>query len=150
MSRRGRRSRCRGIATGLRYHARFKYSLDALAKDILDDKKYKYDLQEKTFQWSGGMQRDPMSNMHKLPSHVVKDYAKQDVSLTLRLWNVFNEKLDKVLFTKYEQEFDKKNKKWKRKKDKNGNDIIIEEKTCRMLCGLLRISRLYGSPAAVD
>ena len=110
---------------------RFKYSLDALAKDILDDKKYKYDLQEKTFQWSGGMQRDPMSNMHKLPSHVVKEYAKQDVSLTLRLWNVFNEKLDKVLFTKYEQEFDKKNNKWKRKKDKNGNDIILEQKTCR-------------------
>ena len=90
---------------------RFKYSLDALAKDILKDEKYKYDLQEKTFQWSGGMQKDPMSNMHKLPSHVVKEYAKQDVNLTLRLWNIFDKKLDKVLHTK-----------------KNG-----EQKTCRKI-----------------
>ena len=78
----------------------FKYSLDALSKDILKDEKYKYDLQEKTFKWSGGMQKDPMSNMHKLPSHVVKDYAKQDVSLTFRLWKIFDKKLDEVLFTK--------------------------------------------------
>ena len=81
---------------------RFKYGLDALAKDFLDENKYKYDLQEKTFEWSGGMQRDPMSNMHKLPSSVVKDYAKQDVDLTLKLWNLFNKKLDKTLYTKTE------------------------------------------------
>ena len=81
---------------------RFKYGLDALAKDFLGENKYKYDLQEKTFEWSGGMQRDPMSNMHKLPSSVVKDYAKQDVDLTLKLWNLFNKKLDKTLYTKAE------------------------------------------------
>ena len=81
---------------------RFKYGLDALAKDFLGENKYKYDLQEKTFEWSGGMQRDPMSNMHKLPSSVVKDYAKQDVDLTLKLWNLFNKKLDEVLYTKPE------------------------------------------------
>ena len=81
---------------------RFKYGLDALAKDFLGENKYKYDLQEKTFEWSGGMQRDPMSNMHKLPSTVVKDYAKQDVDLTLKLWNLFNKKLDEVLYIKPE------------------------------------------------
>ena len=81
---------------------RFKYGLDALAKDFLGENKYKYDLQEKTFEWSGGMQRDPMSNMHKLPSSVVKDYAKQDVDLTLKLWNLFNKKLDEVLYIKPE------------------------------------------------
>ena len=81
---------------------RFKYGLDALAKDFLGENKYKYDLQEKTLKWSGGMQRDPMSNMHKLPSSVVKDYAKQDVDLTLKLWNLFNKKLDEVLYTKPE------------------------------------------------
>ena len=81
---------------------RFKYGLDALSKDYLDDSKYKYDLQEKTLKWSGGMQRDPMSNMHRLPSSVVKDYAKQDVDLTLKLWNLFNKKLDEVLYTKPE------------------------------------------------
>ena len=81
---------------------RFKYSLDALSKDFLDEEKYKYDLQEKTFSWSNGMQKDPMSNMHKLPSTVVKDYAKQDVDLTLKLWNLFDKKLDKVLYIKPE------------------------------------------------
>ena len=81
---------------------RFKYGLDALAKDFLGENKYKYDLQEKTLKWSGGMQRDPMSNMHRLPSSVVKDYAKQDVDLTLKLWNLFNKKLDEVLYTKPE------------------------------------------------
>jgi DNA polymerase I-like protein with 3'-5' exonuclease and polymerase domains len=81
---------------------RFKYGLDSLAKDFLGENKYKYDLQEKTFEWSGGMQKDPISNMHKLPSSVVKDYAKQDVDLTLKLWNLFNKKLDEVLYTKPE------------------------------------------------
>ena len=81
---------------------RFKYGLDALAKDFLNENKYKYDLQEKTLTWSGGFQKDPMSNMHKLPSSVVKDYAKQDVDLTLKLWNLFNKKLDKTLYTKAE------------------------------------------------
>ena len=70
------------VAASIIDENRFKYGLDALAKDFLGENKYKYDLQEKTFEWSGGMQRDPMSNMHKLPSSVVKDYAKQDVDLT--------------------------------------------------------------------
>ena len=30
--------------------------------------------------------KDPMTNMHKLPASIVKDYAKQDVDLTLKLW----------------------------------------------------------------
>ena len=41
-----------------------------------------------------------MINMHKLPAYIVKDYAKQDVDLTLKLWNLFNKKLDEVLYTK--------------------------------------------------
>tara|TARA_R110002020_G_scaffold202725_1_gene405864 strand:- start:364 stop:2430 length:2067 start_codon:yes stop_codon:yes gene_type:complete len=112
------------VAASVINENRFKYSLDALSKDILKDEKYKYDLQEKTFQWSGGMQKDPMSNMHKLPSHVVKEYAKQDVNLTLRLWNIFDKQLDKVLHTK-----------------KNG-----EQKTCRNIFELE--TRLF--PCLVD
>ncbi len=81
---------------------RFKYGLDALAKDFLGENKYKYDLQEKVLKYSIGFQKDPMSNMHKLPSSVVKDYAKQDVDLTLKLWNLFNKKLDEVLYIKPE------------------------------------------------
>ena len=90
------------VAASIIDENRFKYGLDSLAKDFLNENKYKYDLQEKTFEWSGGMQKDPISNMHKLPSSVVKDYAKQDVDLTLKLWNLFNKKLDEVLYTKPE------------------------------------------------
>ena len=114
------------IAASVIDENRFKYSLDALSKDYLNEEKYKYDLQQKTLEWSGGMVKDPMTNMHKLPASIVKEYAKQDVNLTYKLWKLFNKKIDEVLYTKYDEEED-----GKIKKDKNGNDIIIEEKTCR-------------------
>jgi DNA polymerase I-like protein with 3'-5' exonuclease and polymerase domains len=101
------------IAASVIDENRFKYSLDALSKDYLKDEKYKYDLQEKTLEWSGGTVKDPMTNMHKLPASVVKEYAKQDVNLTLRLWKLFNKKLDEVLYTKTK------------------DDGTTEEKTCR-------------------
>ena len=81
---------------------RFKYSLDSLSKDFLKERKGGYDLQEKTLAWSNGNIKDPMSNMHKLPASLVKDYAKQDVDLTLKLWKLFDQKLDEVLYTKPE------------------------------------------------
>jgi hypothetical protein len=40
-----------------------------------------------------------MTNMHKLPYELVKDYAEQDVNLTLRLWRLFEKKLDEVVYT---------------------------------------------------
>ena len=86
------------IAASVIDENRFKYSLDSLSKDYLKDSKYKYDLQQKTLEWSGGTVKDPMTNMHKLPASIVKEYAKQDVHLTLRLWNLFNKKLDEVLY----------------------------------------------------
>jgi len=88
------------IAASVINENRFKYSLDSLSKDYLDEGKYKYDLQQKTLEWSGGTVKDPMTNMHKLPASIVKDYAKQDVDLTLKLWNLFNKKIDEVLYTK--------------------------------------------------
>ena len=88
------------IAASVIDENRFRYSLDALSKDYIGDSKYKYDLQQKTLEWSGGMVKDPMSNMHKLPSSIVKDYAKQDVDLTFKLWKLFDKKLDEVLYTK--------------------------------------------------
>ena len=88
------------IAASVIDENRFRYSLDALSKDYIGDSKYKYDLQQKTLEWSGGMVKDPMSNMHRLPSSIVKDYAKQDVDLTFKLWNLFDKKLDEVLYTK--------------------------------------------------
>jgi len=90
------------IAASVVDENRFRYSLDALSKDYLNDSKYKYDLQQKTMEWSGGTVKDPMTNMHKLPASIVKEYAKQDVSLTLRLWKLFDKKIDEVLYTKPE------------------------------------------------
>src|SRR5210317_368748 len=87
------------IAASVIDENRFKYSLDSLSKDYLNDQKYKYDLYEKA---SLEGIKDPMSNMHKLSYELVKDYAKQDVDLTLKLWNLFNKKLDEVLYTRPE------------------------------------------------
>jgi len=88
------------IAASVIDENRFKYSLDALSKDYLNEEKYKYDLQQKTLEWSGGTVKDPMTNMHKLPASIVKEYAKQDVNLTYKLWDLFNKKIDEVLYTK--------------------------------------------------
>ncbi len=92
------------IAASVLNENEMRYSLDSLSKKYLKDSKYKFDLQQKTLEWSGGMVKDPMSNMHKLPASVVKEYAKQDVALTLKLWNLFNKELDKVLHTKEDGE----------------------------------------------
>ena len=116
------------IAASVIDENRFKYSLDSLSKDYLKEAKYKYDLQEKTLEWSKGTIKDPMTNMHKLPASIVKDYAKQDVDLTFKLWELFNKKIDEILYTKYDED-----ENGKRKKDKDGNDIIIEEKTSRKI-----------------
>ena len=92
------------IAASVIDENRFRYSLDALSKDYLNEEKYKYDLQQKTLEWSGGTVKDPMTNMHKLPASIVKEYAKQDVNLTYKLWNLFNKKIDEVLYTKEDGE----------------------------------------------
>src|SRR5210317_2398340 len=103
------------IAASVIDETRFKYSLDSLSKDYLNEAKYKYDLQEKVLEWSKGMIKDPMSNMHRISGALAKDYAKQDVDLTLKLWNLFDKKLDEVLYTK------------------THDDGKVEEKTCRKI-----------------
>ena len=87
------------IAASVIDETRMRYSLDSLSKDYLKETKYKYDLAAKVLNWSNGTIKDPMTNMHKLPYHLVKDYAEQDVKLTLKLWELFEKKLDKVLYT---------------------------------------------------
>ena len=81
------------VAASIINENRMKYSLDSLSKDYLKDKKYKYDLKEKS-QAAPYFINDPMTNMHKLPYELVKEYAEQDVNLTLRLWRHFEKKLD--------------------------------------------------------
>ena len=84
------------IAASVIDETKMKYSLDALSKEYLKDAKYKYDLQEKALSEFGI--KDPMSNMHKLSYELVKDYALQDVNLTLNLWNLFEKKLDEIIY----------------------------------------------------
>ena len=79
------------IAASIINENRMKYSLDAVAKEYLKETKYKYDLEQKSLDEVGIS--DAISNMHLLPYSVVKDYAEQDVSLTLKLWNIFKEKI---------------------------------------------------------
>ena len=84
------------IAASVLDENRMKYSLDSLSKDYLKDTKYKWDLKDKSISQYGIS--DPMSNMHKLPYVLVKDYAEQDVSLTFRLWSLFEKKLDEIIY----------------------------------------------------
>ena len=86
---------------------RFRYSLDALSKDYLDDRKYKHDLETLVLQDSNGVKKNAISNMHEVPSNIAKKYAKQDVNLTLRLWELFDKKLDEVLYIKPENKEEK-------------------------------------------
>jgi DNA polymerase I-like protein with 3'-5' exonuclease and polymerase domains len=84
------------IAASVLDETRMRYSLDSISKDYLKESKYKYDLQEKSLAEFGI--KDPMSNMHKLSYSLVKEYAEQDVNLTLKLWNIFEKKLNEVLY----------------------------------------------------
>jgi len=88
------------IAASVIDETRMRYSLDSISKDYLNEAKYKYDLTDKVKEWSKGVIQDPMSNMEKLPYSLVKDYAEQDVNLTLKLWNLFEIKLDEILYVK--------------------------------------------------
>tara|TARA_R100000988_G_scaffold25676_1_gene12415 strand:- start:37 stop:2046 length:2010 start_codon:yes stop_codon:yes gene_type:complete len=70
-----------------------RYTLDSLSRDYLGETKYKNDLEEIP------NVDNPMSNMHKLSWDQVREYAEQDVSLTLRLWNVFKKEIKKPIST---------------------------------------------------
>tara|TARA_R110001592_G_scaffold355250_1_gene655637 strand:- start:56 stop:2071 length:2016 start_codon:yes stop_codon:yes gene_type:complete len=81
------------IAASVIDENRMRYSLDSLGKDYLNEQKYKYDLEEVSAEFTD----KPMENMDKLPFSVVKDYAEQDVNLTLKLWKLFKEKIKKPI-----------------------------------------------------
>ena len=84
------------IAASVIDENKLRYSLDAISKEYLKDSKYKYDLQKRSEKEYGI--KDPLNNMHKLPYGLVKDYAEQDVRLTLRLWRIFEKKLDQIIY----------------------------------------------------
>ena len=82
------------IAASIIDENRMKYSLDALSKDYLKEIKYKYDLQAAADEMGIN---NAIENMHRLPYGVVKDYAEQDVNLTLKLWTLFKERIKKPI-----------------------------------------------------
>ena len=90
------------IAASVIDENRMRYTLDSISKDYLTESKYKYDLQDKSLKEYGI--KDPLNSMHKLPYSLVKDYAEQDVKLTLKLWNIFEPKLTETLFVNPEGE----------------------------------------------
>ena len=79
---------------------RLSYSLDSVSRTYLKEHKYKYDLKEKSEAHPYYI-KDPMSNMHRLPYDLVKDYAHQDVNLTLKLWKLFDNKIKKGFYFNY-------------------------------------------------
>ena len=64
---------------------RFSYSLNALAKDYLGERKQENDLREAAAEFGV----NPKSEMYKLPAQYVGLYAEQDAAITLRLWQRF-------------------------------------------------------------
>ena len=70
-----------------------RYTLDSLSRDYLGETKYKNDLEEIS------NVDDPMSNMHKLSWDQGREYAEQDVSLTIKLWNVIKKEIKKPIST---------------------------------------------------
>ena len=85
------------IAASIIDENRPKFTLDSLGIDYLGEKKYKYDLAERSKEEHGIA--NPMENMHKLPWETVIDYAEQDVVLTLKLWNKFKGLIKKPIET---------------------------------------------------
>ena len=64
---------------------RFSYSLNALGYDYLGQTKNEKDLVEAAKEFNV----DPKSEMWKLPAQFVGQYAEQDATLTLKLWEHF-------------------------------------------------------------
>ena len=79
------------IAAPLIDENRFRYSLNDLGKDYLNDKKSETLLYEAAGAWNV----DAKSEMYKLPAMYVGPYAEQDADLTLRLWQFFKTELIK-------------------------------------------------------
>ena len=70
----------------------FRFDLNSLAKDYLQESKSEAQLYEAAKMWG----LDPKSEMWKLPASHVGEYAEQDAAVTLRLWHYLQiEKLQK-------------------------------------------------------
>jgi len=79
------------IAAPLLDENRFSYSLNNLGRDYLGDRKNEKMLRAAAADFG----IDPKAEMWKLPAKYVGQYAEQDAALTLKLWNHFENELQK-------------------------------------------------------
>jgi DNA polymerase I-like protein with 3'-5' exonuclease and polymerase domains len=73
------------IAAALVDENRFRYDLNSLGRDYLQESKSETQLREAAKMWG----LDPKSEMWKLPASHVGEYAEQDAAMTLRLYSHF-------------------------------------------------------------
>ena len=71
------------IAAPLINENKYSYSLNAVAKEYLAESKNEFLLNETAAQWGV----NPKSEMFKIPSQYVGEYAEQDAVLCLKLWD---------------------------------------------------------------
>ena len=71
------------IAAPLVDENRFRFDLNSLAKDYLQESKSQAQLYEAAKMWG----LDPKGEMWKLPASHVGEYAEQDAAVTLKLWH---------------------------------------------------------------
>ena len=83
------------IAAPLINENRFKYDLNTVGKEYLNDTKSQAQLYEAAKEWGV----DPKGEMWKLPAMYVGPYAEQDADLTLRLWHYFKVEITKQELT---------------------------------------------------
>tara|TARA_R110000744_G_scaffold14912_6_gene42075 strand:+ start:2332 stop:4257 length:1926 start_codon:yes stop_codon:yes gene_type:complete len=77
------------IAAPLVDENRWSYSLNNLGKDYVGERKSERVLRAAAKDWGV----DPKGDMWRLPAKYVGDYAEQDASLTLRLWDRLKSKI---------------------------------------------------------
>ena len=79
------------IAASLVNENRFRYTLDAVAKDYVGAGKNERLLQEAAKDWGV----DPKAEMWRLPAPFVGEYAEKDAEITLKLWAAMQHEISK-------------------------------------------------------
>jgi DNA polymerase I-like protein with 3'-5' exonuclease and polymerase domains len=79
------------IAAPLVDENRFRFDLNSLAKDYLQESKSETQLYEAAKMWG----LDPKGELWKLPASHVGEYAEQDAAVTLRLWHYLQIEIQK-------------------------------------------------------
>ena len=79
------------IAASLVNENRFRYTLDAVAKEYVGSGKNEKLLQEAAKDWGV----DPKAEMWRLPAPFVGEYAEKDAEITLKLWGAMQHEISK-------------------------------------------------------